>query len=103
MSEIGHNSKGVFGALDSDAIKKLRSYVHRIETQPPKDPEVGPTMLLEPSVQAAGVDIEAVGVLHRELTHPQQARFRTWLVTELGLYLVPDLGKVSIGEQLSGK
>ena len=50
-------------------------------------------------VQSCGVHVEGVGILHDELAHAQQAAFRTRLIAELGLDLVPDLGQLFVAPQ----
>src|SRR6202163_3730423 len=57
-------------------------------------------MLLVRDVEPGGVDIKRVRVLHDELTHPQQPRLRTRLVTEFSLNLIPDLGQLLVAAQL---
>ena len=52
------------------------------------------------NIQSVGVDIERICVLHNELPHAEQSRFRTRLVPKLGLYLIPDLGKLLVAAQL---
>ena len=52
------------------------------------------------AVQARGVDVEAVAVLHDELAHAQQAGLGPRLITELGLDLVPDLRQLLVAAQL---
>ncbi len=56
-------------------------------------------MQVEALVQPGAVDVERVGVLHGELAHPQQAALGARLVAELGLNLVPDLGKLFVAAQ----
>jgi hypothetical protein len=46
------------------------------------------------------IDIETVGVLHRELAHPEQSGLWTRLISELDLNLVPDLRQIPIGADL---
>jgi hypothetical protein len=60
-------------------------------------------VLVEPSVETGPVDVQGVGVLHRELPDPEQTGLGTGLVAELGVDLVPDLGQLAIGEQLGGE
>ncbi len=59
-------------------------------------------MGVELHVEAVGVDVEAVRVLHDELAHPQQAGLGSRLVAELGLQVEPDLGQLLVGGQLGG-
>ena len=60
-------------------------------------------MRVERPVQARGVQVEAVGVLHGELAGPHQARLRPRLVAQLGLELVPHLRQLTVGVQLGGQ
>ncbi len=57
-------------------------------------------MYLERGIEPGLVYIEAVGVLHGELTDPQQAALRPRLIPELGLELVPELRELTVGGQL---
>ena len=50
-------------------------------------------MLVEVGVEARGVEVEAVAVLHRELSYAEQASLWAWFVSELPLDLIPDLGE----------
>ena len=60
-------------------------------------------MLLVRDVQAGGIHIEGVRILHDELPYPQQARLRPGFVAEFGLNLVPDLRQLLVAAQfLSG-
>ena len=54
---------------------------------------------VEALVQPGAVDVKRVGVLHGELAHAQQPTLGTRLVAELGLDLVPDLGKLLVAAQ----
>ena len=65
-----------------------------------EDGAVGLVVLTVALVQAGGVDVEGVGVLHRELAHAQQAGLGARLVAELGLDLVPDLRELLVAAQL---
>ena len=53
-------------------------------------------MLLIGSIQAGLIDIEGIRILHQKLPHAQQPRFRTRLISELGLDLIPDLRKLLV-------
>src|SRR5690606_30822904 len=53
------------------------------EPEAVEDALVGLTVLLEADVETGPVDVEGVGVLHRELPHPQQTRLGSGLVPEL--------------------
>ena len=76
------------------------STANRGDAEPGEDPLVGVPVPLERGVKAGLVDVEAVGVLHRELADPQQAALRPRLVPELGLELVPELGQLAVGGEL---
>ena len=56
-------------------------------------------MLLVGNVEPGRIDVERIRVLHDELPHAQQAGPRPRLVAELGLNLVPDLGKLLVAAQ----
>ena len=64
-----------------------------------EDPAVRRAMLLVRNVQARCVDVERIGVLHRELAHPQQTALWARLVAELGLDLIPDLRQLFVAAQ----
>ena len=66
-----------------------------------EDAAVGAVVLVVGGVEAVVVHVEGVGVLHEELAHAQQAAFRPRLVAELGLDLVPDLGKLLVAAQFA--
>ena len=57
-------------------------------------------MLVVGDVEAGFVDVEGVGVLHNELADAEKAGFGAWLVAELGLDLVPDLGELLVAAEL---
>src|SRR5690242_15661864 len=65
-----------------------------------KDAPIDLIMLLVTRVQPRRVDIERVRVFDRELAHTYRPRLRPWLVSELVLYLVPDLGQLLVTAQL---
>ena len=65
-----------------------------------EDAAVDLVVLVVGDVQAGFVDVEGVGVLHDELTDPQQACLGARLVAELGLDLVPDLRQLLVAAQL---
>ena len=79
---------------------RVRLHHHRLDAAAPEDPLVRPALRLERPVQPGLVQVEGVGVLHRELADSQQAGLRAGLVAELGLDLVPDLGQLAIAPQL---
>ena len=68
-----------------------------------EDSAIGVVVLRVGSVEAVGVHIEGVRVLHDELPHAQQAGFRARLVAELGLDLVPDLRQLLVAAQLAAR
>ena len=57
-------------------------------------------MAIEGPVEAGLVEVEGVGVLHREFAHAQEPALRARLVAELRLELVPDLRKRLVRAQL---
>ena len=65
-----------------------------------EDGAVGLVVLVIAFVQAGGVDVEGVGVLHDELAHAEQAGLGARLVAELGLNLVPDLRQLLVTAEL---
>jgi hypothetical protein len=58
---------------------------------------------VERRVEARRVEVEAVGVLHRELAGAHQAGLRPGLVAQLGLELVPHLRQLAVRVQLRGQ
>ena len=60
-------------------------------------------VLLVCDVQAGLVHVERVRVFHHELAHAQQTGFRTRLVAELGLNLIPDLGQLFVAAQFAAR
>ena len=64
-----------------------------------ENPAIDVMMLLIADVQACGVHVERVRVLHAELPHSQQSRLRARLVAEFLLNLVPDLRQLLIAPQ----
>src|SRR5262249_52306325 len=72
----------------------------RVEAAAREDAAIGLEVALEGRVEAGGVEVERVGVLHHELAHAQEARLRARLVAELRLELVPDLRQVAIAADL---
>ena len=73
-----------------------------VQDESGENTNVGVVVQIERVVEPSGIDIEAVRVLHIELSHPQQARLGTRLVPELGLDLVPHLRELSVGLELVG-
>ena len=57
-------------------------------------------MLVVGLVEAGGVDIEGVGILHEELADAKEAGLGAGLVAKLGLNLVPDLGQLLVAAEL---
>ena len=72
----------------------------RRDAEPGEDPLVRAAVRLERGVQPGLIQVEAVGVLHGELPHPDQAALRPRLVPELELELVPELRQLAVGGQL---
>ena len=68
-----------------------------VEAETVEDPDVGVAVLLVRRVEAGVVDVEGVGVLHRELTAAQDAGPGTRLVAVLGLDLVDRERQVLVG------
>src|SRR5438270_5921706 len=64
-----------------------------------KNLSVDVVVLLIRNLQPISVDVEGIGVLHKELAHPQQACFWPRLVTKFGLNLVPDLRQLLVAAQ----
>jgi hypothetical protein len=60
----------------------------RVEAQSLERSDVGAVLGLVARVQARLVTVAAVGVLHDELSHADQATTGTWLVAPLGLEVV---------------
>jgi hypothetical protein len=75
----------------------------RRDAEPLVGADVGAAVGVEGLVQAVGVQVEAVGVLHGELAGPHQARLRPGLVAQLGLELVPHLRQGAVGAELAGQ
>ena len=72
---------------------------HVLQPAAVEDAAVGVVVLEIRDVEPGGVHVERVRVLHDELAHAQQARLGTGLVAELGLNLIPDLGKLLVAAQ----
>ena len=68
-----------------------------VEAETVEDPDVGVAVLLVGRVEAGVVDVEGVGVLHRELTAAQDTGPGTRLVAVLGLDLVDRQRQVLVG------
>ena len=71
-----------------------------VEATAAEDPLVRLPLVLVRLVEPGAVNVEGVGVLHRELADPEQAGLGARLVAELGLDLVPDLGQLPVAAQL---
>ena len=71
-----------------------------VEAAAGEDAAVDGVVLFIGEVEASGVDIEGVGVLHEELADAQEAGFWAGLVAELGLDLIPDLGELLVAAEL---
>ena len=72
----------------------------RRDAAAPEDVAVGQHHALIGLVQRLGVGVEAVGVLHVELAHADQAAAGAGFVAELGLDLVYQLGEVAVALQV---
>jgi hypothetical protein len=78
----------------------MRLHHHILQPAAVKYPAIRFIVLLITHVQAGLVDIKRIRVFHRELPHAYQPRLRPRLVSELVLYLVPDLRKLLVAAQL---
>ncbi len=105
IAAIGAGDDPVFAGIAPDhELHRLRAAhgprrgldVHRVETHPGEDALIGATVLLEADVEPGSVDVERVGVLHRELADTEEARFGPRLVPVLGVHLIPDLGQIAV-------
>ena len=76
-------------------------HYHVLQPAAIENAAVRPIVFLVGCVQPRLVYIEGIGILHDELAHPQQPRFRSRLVAEFGLNLVPDLRKLLVTAQFS--
>src|SRR4051812_45640075 len=72
-----------------------------LQAAPFEDTAVRLVMLVVREVEARLVHVEGIRVLHDELPDTQQTGFRTRLVTELSLDLVPDLRQLLIAAKLA--
>ena len=81
----------------------MRFHGDYVEAAAGEDPAVGVVVLLVGDVQAFGVHVEGVGVLHDELADAQQAGFGPGLVAELGLDLIPDLRQLLVAAQFAAR
>ncbi len=72
-----------------------------LEAAAGEDGAVDLVVQVEALVEAGGIDVEGVGVLHDELAHAQQARLGARLVAKLGLDLVPDLRQLLVAAQFA--
>src|SRR5215831_1632310 len=71
-----------------------------VQTAAVKDAAVRLPVLLVRDIEPRGMEIEGIRVLHDELPHPKKSAFRTGLVAELGLNLIPDLRQLLVAAQL---
>ena len=92
------------------ATDRARVGLHRDDGDPAalEDGGVGLGHGVVRALECLVVRVEGVGVLHRELAHPDQAAARAGLVAELGLNLVHPLWELSIrlhgfAEQVGGR
>ena len=76
---------------------------HGGQTHAVEHRDVGDVVLVERRIEAGLVEIERIGVLHREFAHSEQAALGSGLVTELGVHLVPDLRKRLVGGDFLGE
>ena len=98
LARVGHHHE-----LDRAAPAhraRVRFHLDRGEAAALEDPRVREAVRLERLVEPALVDVEGVAVLHGELPHAEQAALRPRLVAELGLDLVPGLGKLPVAAHL---
>ena len=65
--------------------------------------QIGVVVLLVGNIQAGGIEIEGVGILHDELAHAQQTGFGARLVAEFGLDLIPDLRQLFVAAQFAAR
>ncbi len=65
-----------------------------------ENPAVDVIVLEIGNVEPGRIDVERVGVLHKELAHAQQARFRPRLIAKLGSDLIPDLRQLLVAAKL---
>src|SRR5467141_2508799 len=84
------------------AAHRARVGVHLdgLQTAARENADVRLAVILERLVQPRPIQIERITVLHRELPNPQEPALRPQLVPELGLDLVPGLGKLPVAAQL---
>ena len=78
----------------------VRLHHHELQPASIKNFAIALMVLLIRNIQPGGIQIERVRVLHDELPHSQQPRFRPRLIAEFRLYLIPDLRQLLIAAQL---
>ena len=74
-----------------------------LQTAPLKDAAIGVVVFPISRVQAGRVHVERVGILHNELAHAQEPRFRPLLIAKLGLNLIPDLRQLLVAAQFAAR
>ncbi len=74
---------------------------HRVfQTTAVKDGAIRVIVLLIGNIEASGINVKGIRILHDELAHAQQPRSGARLVAELGLNLVPGLRQLPVAAQL---
>ncbi len=68
----------------------------KVQTTTREDGTIGSAYLTVANIQACGVSIEAIEILHQELARAQQTTTGTRLVAELGLDLVDKLRQIAV-------
>lgn len=87
MSTVGHNSRGA--ALDNESIKKLRSYVHRIETLEAQRKELADDVKeIKVEAKSHGYDVKTINAVlrHRKKDPAKAAEEQDLLDTYLGVF-----------------
>ena len=80
-----------------------RLHLDGLETHTGEYPVVCAAVSLELAVEAVEADVQRVGILHDELSHPEEAGLGPGFVPELGLEVIPELGQLPIGVQFRGE
>src|SRR6188472_1027352 len=81
---------------------RLGGDLHSLDPAALEDPFVGAGVLAEALVEAGGVAVERVGVLHDELAHADQPGARPGLVAVLDGEVVEDLRQLTVALDLAG-
>src|SRR5437764_10896218 len=75
-------------------------YYRVFQSTPVKDAAVSLIVLLVRDIQARGINVKGIRILHGELAHANQSGLGTRLIAKLVLNLIPDLRQLLVAAQL---